>query len=187
MPVLPKALKKCVFAWGKVAATRASCVAITKVAFSAWALVCNRCKAALAALSSRLAVGSSAKITCGRSSTARASATQVLMPGLSTLLDQARSSLQPQPISLRTLPADLKRDWVTPDGRARVSVIPKGDSNNNAVLTRFITAVVKVAPDATGTPVGIHEGGRTVAGAFTEAGVTPKPGGSTIVSMVRVK
>jgi len=102
---------------------------------------------------------------------ARATAAQALMPGLSTLLDQARASLQPEPVSLSTLPPDLTRDWVTPDGRARVSVTPKGDSNHNAVLTRFIAAVAKVAPDVTGTPVGIHEGGRTVAGAFTEAGV----------------
>jgi hopanoid biosynthesis associated RND transporter like protein HpnN len=101
----------------------------------------------------------------------RQRASQVLMPGLSTLLDQARASLQPQPVTLQTLPADLVRDWVTPDGRARVSVTPKGDSNDNAVLARFIAAVSKVAPDATGTPVGIREGGRTVANAFAEAGV----------------
>ncbi len=102
---------------------------------------------------------------------ARARAAQVLMPGLSTLLDQARASLQPEPVSLKTLPPDLARDWVAPDGRARVSITPKGDSNNNGVLTRFIDAVTRAAPDATGAPVGIHEGGRTVASAFIEAGV----------------
>jgi hopanoid biosynthesis associated RND transporter like protein HpnN len=101
----------------------------------------------------------------------RAKATSVLMPGLSTLLDQARATLQPQPVSLATLPPDLTRDWLNPDGRARVSVTPKGDSNNNAVLTKFIKAVDKVAPGATGTPVGISEGGHTVAGAFTQAGI----------------
>jgi hopanoid biosynthesis associated RND transporter like protein HpnN len=117
----------------------------------------------------RLAVDLDALAKAGPA--AREKAAQVLMPGLSTLLDQARASLQPQPISLQTLPADLARDWVTPDGRARASVTPKGDSNDNKVLTRFIDAVVKVAPDATGTPIGIHEGGRTVASAFAEAGV----------------
>ena len=101
----------------------------------------------------------------------RAKATQVLMPGLGILLTQVRSSLQPQPISLRSLPADMQRDWVTPDGRARVSIIPKGDSNDNAVLTKFINAVVPVVPDATGAALGIHEGGATIVGAFVEAGV----------------
>jgi hypothetical protein len=102
---------------------------------------------------------------------ARAQATQVLMPGLGVLLAQVRSSLQPQPISLQSLPPDMVRDWVTPDGRARVSIIPKGDSNNNAVLTRFINAVVPVVPNVTGAALGIHEGGATIVGAFVEAGV----------------
>jgi hypothetical protein len=59
---------------------------------------------------------------------------------------------------------------MTPDGRARVSIAPKGDANDDAVLTRFIDAVLKIAPDATGTPLGIREGGRTVVAAFIEAG-----------------
>jgi hopanoid biosynthesis associated RND transporter like protein HpnN len=101
----------------------------------------------------------------------RVKADQVLMPGLTTLLDQVRASLQPEPVSLASLPPDLVRDWITPDGHARVSVTPRGDSNDNKVLTRFIAAVVKVAPDAVGAPIGIHEGGKTVADAFMKAGV----------------
>ena len=71
----------------------------------------------------------------------RAQAAQILMPGLTTVLDQIRGSLEPQPVTLDTLPPDLVRDWRAPDGQSRVSVIPTGDSNNNAVLTRFIKAV----------------------------------------------
>ncbi|MDR3513131.1 MAG: MMPL family transporter [Caulobacteraceae bacterium] len=102
---------------------------------------------------------------------ARAKADQVLMPGFAALLDQVRALLQPQPVSLQTLPPDLVRDWMAPDGRARISVTPKGDSNSNAVLNRFIAAVTRLIPDATGTAIGIQQGGHTVAGAFTEAGV----------------
>ena len=101
----------------------------------------------------------------------RTKADQVLMPGLSTMLDQARAALQPQLITLQTLPPDLVRDWVTPVGHARISVTPKGDSNNNAVLSRFTDSVTKLIPDATGTAIGIQEGGHTVASAFMEAGV----------------
>lgn len=101
----------------------------------------------------------------------RAKVAQVLMPGLSTLLDQARASLDPQPVTLQTLPPDLVRDWMTPDGRARITITPKGDSNDNAVISRFTKAVVKLVPDATGTAIGIQDGGQTVSGAFTEAGV----------------
>ncbi|MGI8840467.1 MAG: MMPL family transporter [Caulobacteraceae bacterium] len=103
--------------------------------------------------------------------TTRARAAQVLMPGLTVVLAQARAALQAAPVTLQSLPPELERDWLAPDGRARVSVIPKGDSNDNVVLTRFIDAVRRIAPDATGAPIDTLEGGRTVAGAFAEAGL----------------
>ncbi len=102
---------------------------------------------------------------------ARARATQTLMPGFQTVLGQLRASLDPEPVTLDTLPPDLLRDWVAPDGRARVSIIPRGDSNDNAVLSRFIAAVMPVVPDASGWPIAIEEGGKVVVGAFVEAGV----------------
>ena len=101
----------------------------------------------------------------------RIKAAELLIPGFVTVLDQIRDLLQPRPISITTLPPELVRDWLTPDGRARVSVTPKGDSNDNAVLSRFIAAGLKLAPDATGTAISIHEGGRAVVDAFIEAGV----------------
>ena len=101
----------------------------------------------------------------------RVRAQQVLMPGLTVILAQTRNALQAAPVTLGSLPPDLRRDWLTPDGRARVSAIPRGDSNDNAVLTRFIEAVRAVAPDATGAPIDTLEGGHTVAGAFAQAGL----------------
>ncbi len=101
----------------------------------------------------------------------RAHASQILMPGLSVVLSQTRLALSAKPISLRDLPPSLAHDWLTRDGRARVSVAPRGDSNDNAVLEPFIKAVTAVAPDVTGQTVGIHEGARTIYDAFLEAGV----------------
>jgi uncharacterized protein len=100
----------------------------------------------------------------------RVVADQMLMPPLRTVLDQTRLALTAQPVTLATLPRSITRDWIAPDGQARVSVVPAGDENNDRVLTRFIKAVLKVAPNATGTALDIQEGGRTVAGAFGEAG-----------------
>jgi hopanoid biosynthesis associated RND transporter like protein HpnN len=102
---------------------------------------------------------------------ARAQAAQTLTSGLNVVLDQTRQALSAQPVTLQSLPPELTRDWLAKDGRARVSITARGDSNDNAVLDRFITAVSAVVPDATGTPVGIQKGGRTIAGAFIEAGV----------------
>jgi len=62
------------------------------------------------------------------------------------------------------------RDWTTLDGRARVEVYPAGNQSDNETLARFVAAVRRIAPDATGAPVSIQESGRTVVGAFAEAG-----------------
>jgi hypothetical protein len=102
---------------------------------------------------------------------ARARAAGALMAPLATVLDQTRAMLAAQPVSLATLPPELRTSWIAPDGKARVSVLPRGDPNNNNVLTAFIKAVAKVAPSATGAPIDVREGGRTVAAAFVEAGV----------------
>ncbi len=100
----------------------------------------------------------------------RARAADAVITPLNVLLAQLRSLLQAQPVTRASLPADLVRDWVTPDGRARVSVFPSGDSNDNAVLARFSKAVRAVAPNATGTPITIQEAGRTIYTAFLQAG-----------------
>jgi hopanoid biosynthesis associated RND transporter like protein HpnN len=102
---------------------------------------------------------------------ARVRATNALIPGLNTLLEQTRNALMAETVSYETLPEDVKRDWISPSGEFRVQAFPKGDSNNADVLTRFTNAVRAVAPDATGTPIIIEESGRTIVNAFIEAGV----------------
>ena len=105
------------------------------------------------------------------SQAARERAQTLLVPALQTTLAQLRMVLQAQPVTLATLPDALKRDWVTPDGRARLEVYPKGDVSENAALRRFVDAVAAVAPGATGAPVSIDASSRTIIGAFVKAGV----------------
>ncbi len=102
---------------------------------------------------------------------ARERARDAVVPGLVVTLAQLRDALQAEAVTLATLPEDLKRDWMAPDGRARVEVFPKGDANDNAALQRFTAAVREVAPDATGTTVGIQESSRTIVKAFLQAGL----------------
>ena len=101
----------------------------------------------------------------------RAKADALLIPPLKTLLSQLNGSLSAQPVTRASLPPELVRDWVAPDGQARLSVFPSGDSNNNAVLVKFSKAVRTIAPNAAGTPISIQEAGRTIYTAFIEAGV----------------
>ncbi len=86
-------------------------------------------------------------------------------------LDELRASLDPQKITLETLPADVKADWVTSDGRSRIEVFPKGDASDNTELRKFVAAVRTIAPEATGTPVTIQESANTVTHAFIVAGI----------------
>ncbi len=102
---------------------------------------------------------------------ARARATEVLVPPLTVMLDQARAVLQASEVSRDTLPPEIVEDWIAKDGKARVQIFPKGDSNDNRVLTRFTAAVSKVAPTATGLPVATQEAAKTVAWAFVQAGI----------------
>jgi len=105
------------------------------------------------------------------SKSARAHAEEMLLPGFVTTLEQIRNLLQPAPVSIETLPPEILRQWQTADGRARVLVLPKGDSNDDVVLRRFVAAGVKIAPDATGTAIYLQAYGEAVVGAFVEAGV----------------
>jgi hopanoid biosynthesis associated RND transporter like protein HpnN len=100
----------------------------------------------------------------------RMRAVTAFVPGLNTLLDEMRSSLEAQPVSLATMPQDLISDWVAKDGTARIEVFPKDPSGDNQSLRKFSAAVLAAAPDATGTPISIEQSGKTIVGAFIEAG-----------------
>ena len=90
---------------------------------------------------------------------------------LAGFLDRIRNLLSAQPVTLQSLPADLVRDWVAPNGKARVEATPRKGSTDNRSLERFSRAVRRVAPHASGGPISIQEAARTIAGAFIEAGV----------------
>ena len=90
---------------------------------------------------------------------------------LLTAMDGLRSALQPQTVSERTLPVSLRQQWITPEGRARVEVLPKGALNDNEEIRQFARAVLAVEPRATGGPIAILESGHTIIRAFIEAGL----------------
>jgi hopanoid biosynthesis associated RND transporter like protein HpnN len=90
----------------------------------------------------------------------------VLIPGLVATLGQLRSAMQASPVTLETLPDEVRRDWIASDGRARIEVFPKGDANDNLTLRRFVAAVTLLAPEATGAPVSIQQSSRTIVRAF---------------------
>ena len=116
-------------------------------------------------------LSSTLDILAGRALELRSRATETLVAPLSTMLGQLRTMLRAEPVTLRTLPRDLVRDWVADDGRARIQIFPRGDSNDNRTLERFAQAVKAIAPDATGAPISIQEAARIVVSAFVRAGI----------------
>jgi hopanoid biosynthesis associated RND transporter like protein HpnN len=100
----------------------------------------------------------------------RGRAEAAVIPSLNYDLDRLRDSLDPQFVTIKDLPQNLVRDWLLADGRARVQVLPKGDSGDVGVIKNFATSVMAVEPSATGPAISLYESGRTVIGAFVEAG-----------------
>jgi uncharacterized protein len=101
----------------------------------------------------------------------RARAESVFIEPLQTALKGLSQALQPEPVSEKTLPEAIKRQWLTPGGRARVEVLPVGHLSSNESIRQFAAAVEKVEPRATGGPIDILESGRTIIRAFIEAGL----------------
>ena len=94
-----------------------------------------------------------------------------LLAGLKGQLAMLADLLQARNVSITSLPPVLRDDWITPNGRARVEVFPKGNARDHKVLEQFVAAVRTLAPNATGTPVTIQESGRLISHAFVEAGI----------------
>ena len=101
----------------------------------------------------------------------RNKAQAIFVTPLKVVLDQLRNSLQAQPVSLKTLPAELVDGWKTKSGLIRVEAQPRGDPNDNDTLRTFANAVLAAEPNAIGGPVSILKSGDTVVKAFIHAGI----------------
>jgi uncharacterized protein len=101
----------------------------------------------------------------------RSNAGAAIVPPLIVDLDQLRNGLDPQPVTVKTLPPDLVRAWLSADGRARVQVLPKGELSDTSGLRNFATAILAAEPSTTGPAVSYYESGETVTRAFIEAGI----------------
>jgi hypothetical protein len=97
---------------------------------------------------------------------------QATLPGLADTLRRVNLLLAAGPVTLAALPAELRRDWLTADGRARIELAPAptpGDETTQ--LRHFAQAVQAVAPDATGLAISALESSATIQKAFITSGV----------------
>jgi hopanoid biosynthesis associated RND transporter like protein HpnN len=100
----------------------------------------------------------------------RAKAEEAFIWPLGVALSGLQTALQAQPVTQQSLPPDLVRGWIAQDGRARISVAPKGDPSDTDAMRSFARAVLTIEPDATEGPIAILKAGDTIVHAFVEAG-----------------
>jgi hypothetical protein len=93
-----------------------------------------------------------------------------LLPGLTATIAQLAEVLQAGPVTLDSLPPELRRDWVAEDGQARIEAWPRDLSDDNAALRRFADAVRSLAPEASGMAISIQASSATIRDAFLQAG-----------------
>ncbi len=96
-------------------------------------------------------------------------ADQALTRFLPPQLDALRLALGAQPVTLQSVPPEMTRDWLLPDGRARVEITPKPAASGGPGLTLFVDQVSAAVPDAGGSAVTIIATARTIISAFRNA------------------
>ena len=94
----------------------------------------------------------------------------VLLPDPLASMAGAQEILKATPVTLASLPEELRSEWLASDGQAKISVFPKGDASDPAICTPFVRAVLHVAPNAVGTPIQFTGAARTIVSAFVLAG-----------------
>jgi hopanoid biosynthesis associated RND transporter like protein HpnN len=98
--------------------------------------------------------------------------TAIALP-LRLSLARLNMALQAQQVTVKDVPPELVRDWLTPDGRALVSITPRLPQPHSAdyagTLDRFINAVLRADPRAASGPISVRGSAETIMGAFGRA------------------
>jgi uncharacterized membrane protein len=92
---------------------------------------------------------------------------------LKIALQQLAELLQPTEITRASLPPEISRDWVSPDGRALVDIAPKvapgADPGDDTMLRRFAHTVKATEPGAIGGTISILHSADVIIKAFLQA------------------
>ncbi len=80
-----------------------------------------------------------------------------------------RTALSAGPVTLDSLPEEIRERWVATDGRVRVEVFPARDLSDNDLLAAYVANVRKLAPRAFGEGLVILQSGQVVVRALREA------------------
>ena len=84
----------------------------------------------------------------------------VLLGGFPAQVERLQGALEPDEVTLASLPHELQVRLLAADGHARVQVFPRDDLAETPALNAFVDAVRLMEPGATGVAVNILEFGR---------------------------
>jgi hopanoid biosynthesis associated RND transporter like protein HpnN len=96
-------------------------------------------------------------------------ANEALIRFLPKQLDRLRAALDVHRLTLADIPAELRDDWLLPDGQARVQALPSPDVKNGHAMRAWVKHALKVEPQSTGSAVYILKASDTITGAFKVA------------------
>jgi predicted RND superfamily exporter protein len=91
---------------------------------------------------------------------------QDLRSSLPQQLTRLARGLEGRPFGRAELPAALALRWINGSGQELIEIVPAEDVNDNAAAARFVTAVRRIVPHATGLPVVYQEASATVVRSF---------------------
>lgn len=90
-----------------------------------------------------------------------------------------------EPVTFDDIPADLRREWVSPDGELRIRVLPDGNIGTTDQMRAFTEDVESVAPNPAGAPASVTGAGQAILLAFAEAIAYTVIAIGVVVSVVR--
>jgi uncharacterized protein len=96
-------------------------------------------------------------------------ANEALTRFLPLQLARLREALGAHKVTRADIPPEISRDWMLPDGRARLQVVPGPDFRSGAGLKTFTRAVTRIAPNAGGSAIIIEATSATIVSAFRTA------------------
>ncbi len=99
-------------------------------------------------------------------------ANEALIRFLPMQLDRLRTALAAKPVTLADVPQALKDQWLLPDGRALMQVLPKMGVSSGPSIRRFVDGVLGVMPQATGSALWIVRSAQTIIHAFSVAAIS---------------
>jgi len=93
--------------------------------------------------------------------------TRFLPPELARL----RTALSATDVTPQSIPPEIARDWILPDGRARVQATAKPSAQDSRGMHAFVAQVALLAPEAGGSAVTIVQTADTIVSAFRFAAI----------------